>query len=151
MTTRDDVIAEAPTWLGTPFHEGAHLRGIGCDCIGLVGGVAVGAGLAPADFWETDFAPWHGYSQTAHEGSLIAGLDAFLDRIDPHDARAGDVIVIRWAGEPQHLAILVPYAHGGLAMVHALNAPAIQRVTEHRLGGAWLRRVSHAYRYRGLA
>jgi cell wall-associated NlpC family hydrolase len=32
--TREAVIAEARTWLGTPWHHQASLKGVGCDCIG---------------------------------------------------------------------------------------------------------------------
>ena len=33
------VIAAARKWLGTPYHDQASLRGVGCDCLGLARGV----------------------------------------------------------------------------------------------------------------
>ena len=33
------VIATARSWLGTPYHDQASLRGVGCDCLGLARGV----------------------------------------------------------------------------------------------------------------
>ena len=33
------VIAAARGWLGTPYHDQASMRGVGCDCLGLVRGV----------------------------------------------------------------------------------------------------------------
>jgi NlpC/P60 family putative phage cell wall peptidase len=33
------VIAAAGGWLGTPYHDQASVRGVGCDCLGLVRGV----------------------------------------------------------------------------------------------------------------
>jgi len=33
------VVAEALTWLGTPYRHQASLKGVGCDCLGLVRGV----------------------------------------------------------------------------------------------------------------
>jgi NlpC/P60 family putative phage cell wall peptidase len=33
------VIAVARSWLGTPYHDQASVRGVGCDCLGLVRGV----------------------------------------------------------------------------------------------------------------
>ena len=33
------VIAAARRWLGTPYHDQASLRGVGCDCLGLARGV----------------------------------------------------------------------------------------------------------------
>lgn len=35
----DRVIAAARFWLGTPYHDQASLRGVGCDCLGLARGV----------------------------------------------------------------------------------------------------------------
>ena len=35
----DAVIAAARGWLGTPCHDQASLRGVGCDCLGLARGV----------------------------------------------------------------------------------------------------------------
>ena len=31
--------AAARSWLGTPYHDQASLRGVGCDCLGLARGV----------------------------------------------------------------------------------------------------------------
>ncbi|MGR3492459.1 MAG: peptidase P60, partial [Shimia sp.] len=31
--------AEARRWIGTPYHHRASLRGVGCDCLGLIRGV----------------------------------------------------------------------------------------------------------------
>ena len=41
MTSADPtrVIAIARSWLGTPYHDQASLRGVGCDCLGLARGV----------------------------------------------------------------------------------------------------------------
>jgi NlpC/P60 family putative phage cell wall peptidase len=41
MTAADPagVIAVARSWLGTPYHDQASLRGVGCDCLGLARGV----------------------------------------------------------------------------------------------------------------
>jgi NlpC/P60 family putative phage cell wall peptidase len=35
----EQVIAAARGWLGTPYHDQASVRGVGCDCLGLVRGV----------------------------------------------------------------------------------------------------------------
>ena len=33
------IIAEARSWIGTPYRHQASLKGVGCDCLGLVRGV----------------------------------------------------------------------------------------------------------------
>ncbi|HRW16394.1 MAG: NlpC/P60 family protein [Amaricoccus sp.] len=41
MTPADPthVIGAARGWLGTPYHDQASARGVGCDCLGLVRGI----------------------------------------------------------------------------------------------------------------
>jgi NlpC/P60 family putative phage cell wall peptidase len=137
--TRDEVVTEARSWLGTPYAHQAHLRGVGCDCGGLIGGVAVALGIVPADWWETAFAPHAGYATQPHGNSLIDVLDAFMARIDPAEAQPGDVIAMRFRRDPQHVAIVTP-----LGMVHALNTGR-REVVEHGIDAKWRRRVTHAY------
>ena len=36
---RTDIVAEARAWIGTPYRHQASLKGVGCDCLGLVRGV----------------------------------------------------------------------------------------------------------------
>ncbi len=38
--TRAALLTEARTWIGTPWHHQAAVKGAGCDCIGFVRGVA---------------------------------------------------------------------------------------------------------------
>jgi NlpC/P60 family putative phage cell wall peptidase len=33
------VVAAARDWLGTPYHDQASVRGVGCECLGLIRGV----------------------------------------------------------------------------------------------------------------
>ena len=33
------ILSEARQWLGTPYRHQASLKGVGCDCLGLVRGV----------------------------------------------------------------------------------------------------------------
>src|SRR5690242_12458263 len=39
MPTRTRIIAEARAFIGTPYRHQASLKGVGCDCLGLVRGV----------------------------------------------------------------------------------------------------------------
>ena len=36
---RATIVAEARAWIGTPYRHQGSLKGIGCDCLGLVRGV----------------------------------------------------------------------------------------------------------------
>ena len=33
------ILTEARSWIGTPYRHQASLKGIGCDCLGLLRGV----------------------------------------------------------------------------------------------------------------
>lgn len=145
---REAIVAEARAWMGTPFAHQAHLRGIGCDCAGLVGGVAVALGLLPADWWERHFA-FAGYARQPDGRTFLQACREYMTEIDPADAQAGDAVAMRFRRDPQHIGLLVPYAHGGMAIVHALSS--VGRVTEHRLDERWLRLVTHAFRLPGIA
>ena len=39
MIARSTIVAETRGWIGTPYRHQASLKGIGCDCLGLVRGV----------------------------------------------------------------------------------------------------------------
>ena len=46
---RADIVALARGWLGTPYHHQASLKGVGCDCLGLIRGVYAEACGQPAE------------------------------------------------------------------------------------------------------
>ena len=39
MRDRSDVVAIARAWIGTPYRHQASLKGVGCDCLGLLRGL----------------------------------------------------------------------------------------------------------------
>lgn len=107
------VVAEAREWLGTPFRWQASVRGVGCDCKGLVWGVARALGRSEAD---------NGYARAADyrqvdPARLRKGLAAVFDPV-PFDGleaiAAGDVLLMRVAGREQHIGI----ATGERSVIH---------------------------------
>ncbi len=59
LMTRDDIISETLSWLGTPYRHQASLKGVGCDCLGLVRGVwraLVGPEPEPTPAYSPDWA-----------------------------------------------------------------------------------------------
>ena len=148
MMTGLQVATCASGWLATPYLHQAHARGLGCDCAGLVGGVAVELGIVPADWWETQAAPYAGYSRQPANGMLERICDGFMARIDLDDAQFGDVVGIRWSKEMQHLGILAPYQFGGFSLIHAYESAGA--VVEHRFADVWRKRVTHTWRMPGV-
>ncbi|TVO75145.1 NlpC/P60 family protein [Sedimenticola selenatireducens] len=135
MITRADIVIEAKTWIGTPFHHQAAVKRVGCDCAGMVKGVWRELGndvsKVPVD-----------YPRTPSGGNLVRILIEFLDRtVTP---KAGDVILFTLLNEPQHLGILTDKN----TVIHAYQP--FGKVVEHRLDDKWKRRVTAYYSFRGV-
>lgn len=140
--TRDDIVNEALSWRGTPYRHQASLKGVGCDCLGLVRGVWR-ALIGPEP------EPIPGY---APEWAEATGRDLMREAAERHllavplaDACRGDVLLFRWApGYPaKHAAILVASAR----FVHAHEGA---KVALSPLGRWWRARLAAAYRFPGL-
>ena len=138
---RDDIIAEARTWIGTPHVHQARIRGVGVDCIGLVVGVASALGFASAAAFLA--SPYGSYSSHPNVAALDAACAAFLVRT--HTRQPGDILLMQFIGEPQHFGILTAMDY----VIHAY-APA-RAVVEHRIDQRWRRRIVRAYCYREIA
>lgn len=145
------AVAEAREWIGTPVRWEASLKGVGCDCRGLVSGVARALGWAEGDAFEAGVA---GYSRNIREAELVAGLDRLFDPVARSlpaaallgAARAGDVLAFRIKHKVQHLAIC---ADGG-RMIHAyLTTPS--QVVEVAISEYWQRRLAGVWRWRDLS
>lgn len=136
MPTRAEILAEARTWLGTPFHHQGRVKGVGVDCVGLIVGVLRTLGHAPLD--QT------GYGREPHAGLLEAALEAQLMRVALDAAQPADVLLLRFVREPQHVGLLTEA--GGI--IHTYER--VGRVVEHRLDEAWRRRLVRAYRLPGV-
>lgn len=96
------IAAEAENWLGVPFHWQGRVKA-GCDCKGLVAGVASACGR---DEGASLQALAGDYGAKVDSRRLINGLAELFDRAT--DIRAGDVLLLNVAGKPQHLAIAAP-------------------------------------------
>lgn len=125
MTSRPQIVEAAREWIDTPFHHQARLKHVGVDCVGLVIGVARELALVPPDL---DVL---GYPRTPDGTSLMATMRQHMRETDRAAMQPGDVIVVSFDKDPQHLAILGDYRHGGLSIIHAAGNTG--RVIETRL------------------
>ena len=137
------IITQARTWLGTPYHHQARLKGVGCDCLGLVVGVAGELGLTCSDgtplisFDETT------YSRQPDGARLTAMLQSVLNEVPVGDAAPGDLVLFSIEGNPQHVGLLTDYE--GLGVIHCY-APS-RKVVEHRLDNKWQQRIVKVFRW----
>lgn len=140
--TRTDVVQAARGWLGTPYHHQARLQGVGVDCVGLVIGVARELGLVDPSF------DVPAYPRSPDGASLMALADLHMQRIDV-PLQSGQVIVVAFDANPQHLGIVGDYRHGGHSIIHAAARPG--RVIETRLMFSSAMRFVAAFDMPGVA
>jgi len=88
--SRTDVVAEARTWLGTPFKHQGCLKGVACDCIGLIKGVGLALCLADYDPDGPEATAYASYSMNPNSRRMRAGLATWLVPISVADATVAD-------------------------------------------------------------
>ena len=136
---RHDIVTAARGWLGTPYRHQASLRGVGCDCLGLVRGVwreCCGDEPEAVPFYSPDWAE-SGGSET-----LALAAQRHLIAVPDKQFQAGDVLLFRWK---PHL----PAKHAGIAigansMIHAQDGAVVSQVA---LSAWWIRRLACVFRF----
>lgn len=139
---RELIVNEARDWLETRWQHQASLKGVACDCIGLITGVARELGIKEAAQWDGD--PRHGYGRQPEPGTLLAACADYLQPIQMNKVGLGDILLMRFRQDPQHFAIVS--ALGPMYIIHAYAQA--RRVVENRVDALWQSRIVRAYRFR---
>lgn len=135
----------ARRWLGTPYRHQASVRGIGCDCLGLVRGVWRELYGEEPEVLPPDSPDW---AEAGDEETLLAGARRWLVEITRSETKVGDVLLFRMSREAcvKHCAIVSETtASGPSKMLHAYWGRA---VVESWLGSWWRSRIAAAFRFR---
>lgn len=134
------VVAEALSWIGTPYRHQASAKGIGCDCLGLVKGVwrvLYGCELAAPQ----DYAPdWAGGDA---RDVMLARARRHFEECAADAPLAGRLLIFRWR---PHL----PARHAGIAVaedrfVHAYEGGG--QVVRSILVPQWRRRIAAVFAF----
>jgi NlpC/P60 family putative phage cell wall peptidase len=141
--SRAEIVGEARAWVGTPYRHQASLKGVGCDCLGLVRGVwraLIGDEPQAAPAYSRDWA------EASGEEALAQAARAHLIEIDVAQFQAGDVLLFRFRDRypAKHAAIVSAPA----LMVHAHDGAAVAEVA---ITPWWRRRLAYAFRFPGIA
>jgi len=135
---RNQIVAEAKSWLGTPYHHQAAIKRVGCDCIGLLKGIYAAFGGVidlPADYSPS----WHVHRA---EERLRDGLRRYGAEVPLLSARPGDILLFGIGkGPAAHGAVLIEPD----IIMHAYAEAGA--VIPSRLTGRWLawRRCAFAF------
>lgn len=116
--SRQRIVAEARSWIRTPYRHQCSMKGVAVDCWGLVRGVGEALEIISID--ATLYARFKAYSRTPNPKRMGEGLATFLDVIDQDQAGDGDVVWIAWRpGVPMHVGILATSGDGRPTLIHA--------------------------------
>lgn len=137
--TRDELVAEARTWKGTPFHHQGRLKGPkgGVDCVGLLVGIARHFGIPHEDTID--------YPKRPTGDILVRTLARFMHPIALGQAKKGDVVVC-WYHEPEHPVHALILTGEKMLHTYAL----VRKVVEHNIDDWWRKRFVCAFRFPGI-
>ena len=137
------IVAEARSWLGTPYRHQGRRKGVACDCLGLIAGVGCALALTRHDEM--------GYSPHPDGVSLRAKCDRYLAPADGAGAPPEGAVLLLWVQNrnvPQHLGIVSRLADGRPGLIHAHQM--LGEVKEHGLDEFWRKRIVQVYEFPGV-
>ncbi len=142
MLTQIDIVNAARLWLGTPYQHQASLRGVGCDCLGLLRGVWRDTRGAEPEVVPAYTPDW---ASSSRAEALAQACRRHLTEISVDELEAGDVLLFRLRS---HLAA----KHTGIAttstsMIHAQDGAVVSEVS---LAPWWRARLAFAFRFPGV-
>src|SRR5882724_8889590 len=107
MTKRDEIVAEAKTWLGTPWHHQGRIKGGGVDCVMLLAEVYEAVGIVP--HIEPEYYP---IDIMMHRGGehVLGWLEMY--GVETKEPEPGDIVIYRFG---------YSYSHGGIIVDNELN------------------------------
>lgn len=130
------LIAACRSQMGKPF--GHMKRGPRqFDCAGLLLWAMASIGRPVNDIAV--------YGREPHKDGLRENMIFNLGPPVPKESmRAGDMVLMRFDGEPRHVGLLTDHPAGGLALIH--THAHIKRVSEHRLDAYWAGCITEVWR-----
>jgi NlpC/P60 family putative phage cell wall peptidase len=138
---RELAVAAARGWLGTPYRHQGSLKGVGCDCLGLVRGVWREV-VGPEPEIPPPYSP--DWAEALGEETLLLAARRCLREIPSSAAQPGDVLLFRMGlGAPARHAAIVS-APGKI--IHAYWG---RSVVETRLVPWWERRIAASFTWPG--
>jgi len=137
--TRTEIVTEAKTWIGTKWQHQACLKGVACDCVGLIRGVYVVLTGKEPDVPLDYPATWPLYKTTER---LYNECLNYLTEIDVADAKIGDLLLFGFGKGPAcHIGIKITDS----TFIHSWQS--VGKVSISRLDSYWTPKIRYAMQY----
>lgn len=101
--TRAAIVAEALSWIGTPYHSHARIKGVGVDCAQLPAAIYEAVGLI--DPVNPRYSP--DWMLHRDEEKFLSYVLPQAREISADDVQAGDMIIWRYGRTYSHSAIVI--------------------------------------------
>ena len=138
--TRAKVVKEALTWVGTPYHDMACVKGVGVDCAMLVFGIARELGLT--DKKHEELPRYNPSMHVFNKSFLIDEVIAFgCVPVPLNKAEPGDILLFEFHNTIAHCGIKV----SDTEVVHAVKRPGY--VVKVEIAGNVEKTLKYAYRF----
>jgi NlpC/P60 family putative phage cell wall peptidase len=137
------IVAEALEWVGTPYRHQGSLKGVGCDCLGLVRGVWRAVYGKEPEAPGPYAADW---AEATGEDRLLAAAGRHCAAKRKAEAIAGDLLLFRWRPD-------VPAKHTGILVAEDRFIHAYQghSVLVSALVPHWRRRIAGVFAFPPLS
>jgi cell wall-associated NlpC family hydrolase len=109
---RQKIIDEAYSWIGTPWHHRACVKGAGVDCVFLLAGVYTAVGLINVNRHDIPYYPID-IMQHRSEETVLAVLTRYAHEVKT--PKMGDVALWRFGRIYSHAGIIIDHPN----IIHA--------------------------------
>ncbi len=145
---QDQITKIARSWIGTKFHlQGrvckSNLHSGGCDCIGLIMGIAKQLNLKAKNGKPFIKYDKFDYPLVSRNNRLQDEFDWLLN--ETTKIKVGDLILFAISKHPQHLAIISNIENEEIYIIHCHIK--IGKVVEHRLDKEWKDKIIKIYEF----
>lgn len=143
ISTAQEVLTIARSWIGTPYCHQASSRGSGTDCLGLLRGI-----------WrelygsEPEIVPAYSvdWSERLPSDYLLKAAARNFELVEPSAMKPGDVLILRMRrfAVAKHIGILAESDLGYSTIIHAYSGHG---VVESVLTPVWMRSIAGVFRF----
>ncbi len=149
-----NIVEEAKSWCGTQFHPQGRKKVIGCDCIGLILGIAsaIGARSLTGQTWYQLDIRWY---DCYHDSELLMTempkhFHKVFDRRENLGQKVmdiishGDILLVALNKQQFHACIASDISCNRVKIIH--SCASLDKVVEHIMPQSWIYNIVCVFR-----
>ena len=137
---RERIVEEAISWVGTSYHSGANIKGVGVDCGQIL--IEVYGNVGAINKFQVEAYPMD-WALHRSEEKYLKFVEEYCDKVDSF--QKGDIVLYKFGRCVSHSGIFIDEEGN---MVHALANVGV--IYSHFKEGDLKDRVHGFYRVKGL-